>query len=296
MVKDRIEGREEQVALDFYLAEQYQRAGLAETNLVSWDDPIHANADDVHAPLSYSDGTPRFDDRGNRVHGWSMTIVEAWERLLDRVVIHEYSGDVERFCRIIDEVNHWGIAMADAFDETKWANEFYDGWSRFFLVVNNNGHIHSSQYCSTCYDTTHFNWLPALSGLTEADAVEAHGAILCTVCFPSAPVEWTNGERKVDDGRCTQEVATVRVEGSWRYGYNGDRYQSGYGICGCGKEVAILQNGKPRKHMALTTEEIEKAAALEIKRAKRAEREAQREAEWKAELAAMRAERAQGAN
>ncbi len=70
------------------------------------------------------------------------------------------------------------------------------GWSRFFLVRNTNGHIHSSLRCKTCYETTIFGWLPALSGLTEADAVEAYGGILCSVCYPSAPVEWTDGESK----------------------------------------------------------------------------------------------------
>ena len=65
-------------------------------------------------------------------------------------------------------------------------------WSRFFLVQ----HIHSSMHCHTCYDSTQFGWLPKLSGLTEADAVEQEGEILCTVCFPSAPSEWTQGEGK----------------------------------------------------------------------------------------------------
>jgi len=70
-------------------------------------------------------------------------------------------------------------------------------WSRFFLVQG--GHIHSSMSCSSCNkmgQLTRFGWLPELSGLTEADAVAAHGAILCTVCFPSAPVEWTNGHEE----------------------------------------------------------------------------------------------------
>lgn len=71
------------------------------------------------------------------------------------------------------------------------AEEEYAGWSRFFLVPA--GHIHSSMDCSSCNrgrNATMFSWLPELSGLTEADAVAAHGAHLCTVCFPSAPVEW----------------------------------------------------------------------------------------------------------
>lgn len=69
-------------------------------------------------------------------------------------------------------------------------------WSRFFLCTNTNGHIHSEMTCSTCRWDTQFAWLPSLSGLTEEDAVEEYGAILCSVCFASAPVEWTNGENK----------------------------------------------------------------------------------------------------
>jgi hypothetical protein len=81
------------------------------------------------------------------------------------------------------------------------------GWSRFFLVTNNNGHIHSSQSCSTCYWSTQFAWLPALSGKTEAEAVEDQGEILCSVCFPSAPVEWTNGTSKASKEEKAQRAA-----------------------------------------------------------------------------------------
>lgn len=80
-------------------------------------------------------------------------------------------------------------------------------WSRFFLVLNNGGHIHSSMQCSTCRWDTRFGWLPELSGLTEADAVESQGAILCTVCFPSAPVEWTGGISKVEQAEKDERAA-----------------------------------------------------------------------------------------
>jgi hypothetical protein len=66
-------------------------------------------------------------------------------------------------------------------------------WARFFLVLNNNGHIHKTMRCPTCYDTTRFAWLPKLAAMTETEAVAQEGAILCTICFPTAPVEWTNG-------------------------------------------------------------------------------------------------------
>jgi hypothetical protein len=79
------------------------------------------------------------------------------------------------------------------------ADKQYDGWSRFFLVNNTNGHIHRSLNCSTCTFRTEFSWLPSLSGLTESDAVEAHGSILCTICYPSAPIEHTAGVNKAQE-------------------------------------------------------------------------------------------------
>lgn len=65
-------------------------------------------------------------------------------------------------------------------------------WPRFFLCISSDGHIHSHRGCSTCTWKTRFGWLPDLSGLDEAAAVAAHGARLCTICYPSAPVEYTN--------------------------------------------------------------------------------------------------------
>ena len=87
-------------------------------------------------------------------------------------------------------------ALAHAGGALKAAEDKYESWSRFFIVQNVGGHIHSTMSCSTCYPTTDFGWLPDLSGLTEADAVEEWGEILCTICFPDAPVAWTNGENK----------------------------------------------------------------------------------------------------
>lgn len=92
-------------------------------------------------------------------------------------------------------------------------HEVYDQhrWSRFFLVLNVNGHIHSSTSCSTCFVTTDFGWLTDLSGLTEAEAVASHGEILCSVCFPSAPVEWTNGTSNADK-EAKAERAAAKAE------------------------------------------------------------------------------------
>ena len=63
------------------------------------------------------------------------------------------------------------------------------GWTRFFLVDNNGGHVHNSMRCTTCYPSTQFSWLPEFSGQDEAGVVELAGESACTVCFPSAPVD-----------------------------------------------------------------------------------------------------------
>ncbi len=71
------------------------------------------------------------------------------------------------------------------------AESEYTGWSRFFLVTSSQGHIHRDMRCTSCYQTTTYGWLPELSGKSESEAVAVHGPALCTVCFPSAPVEDT---------------------------------------------------------------------------------------------------------
>jgi hypothetical protein len=83
--------------------------------------------------------------------------------------------------------------MVEKTNVLEEAKKEYKGWSRFFDVAG--GHIHSTRSCSSCNKRgkiTQFGWVPELSGLTEAEAVEMLGSRLCTVCFPSAPVEWSN--------------------------------------------------------------------------------------------------------
>jgi len=111
-----------------------------------------------------------------------------------------------------------------------------DAWSRFFLVLNSGGHVHSSRNCQTTFPTTRWAWLPSLSGLTEADAVAEQGPRLCSVCFPSAPIEWTLGLPK-----------TPRCPGS---GQTGQRIgRSSCGSCpSCGKSYAMGESGAIRAH------------------------------------------------
>lgn len=99
-------------------------------------------------------------------------------------------------------------AAADEWETAYYeAEQDYAGWTRFYLVVD--GHIHSSLRCSTCYPTTEFGWLPQLSGLTETDAVAEYGAVLCSICYPSAPVEYVGGK---SDGLTLAERAARKAE------------------------------------------------------------------------------------
>lgn len=119
-------------------------------------------------------------------------------------------------------------------------------WTRFFLVQNNGGHIHSSMACSTCYATTQFGWLPTLSGQTEPEAVAAHGAILCTVCYPSAPTEWTNGTKPGDEAFCD----STQVD--WDQPHRKGFAYGNWGHCAkCGEQASFTNSKtqyKLRKH------------------------------------------------
>jgi hypothetical protein len=62
-------------------------------------------------------------------------------------------------------------------------------WTRYFLVDNSNGHVHTSTRCETCFPTTVFSWLHEQSGMSNAELVELAGGASCAVCFPNLPAE-----------------------------------------------------------------------------------------------------------
>lgn len=67
-----------------------------------------------------------------------------------------------------------------------------DPWTRAFLVINSNGHVHSSMDCSTCFDSTRYTWLVQYSNDDEATIVADAGETACTICYPSAPADVLN--------------------------------------------------------------------------------------------------------
>lgn len=158
------------------------------------------------------------------------------------------SYKIEQFERTLAKLQDGREKLAWATEEAKPLEAKYDEapWSRFFLVNNTGGHIHSSMHCSTCRWDTSFSWLPSLSGLTEKDAVAEHGAILCTVCFPSAPVEWTNGH---DLAKAEREAAYCPGRPTGEIDYRGYNNRYGDAKCDtCGKYCRLTADGNLRKH------------------------------------------------
>lgn len=82
------------------------------------------------------------------------------------------------------------------------------GWSRYFLVQNDNGHIHSSMTCSTCNregQLTRFGWMIELSGTAAEDLTAEVGPNACTVCFP-----WAETIRQEADATARRERAALK--------------------------------------------------------------------------------------
>jgi hypothetical protein len=116
-----------------------------------------------------------------------------------------------------------------------------DGWTRFSTVPG--GHIHSGQRCvgGSIGPRTRIGWNPELSGMSEADALTHFGALghlMCTHCFPDAPV--------------VQPVSTPRCVGSgrpYRPGTRQRRYPNGTGECaGCETRRPLTRTGNIRAH------------------------------------------------
>ena len=151
-----------------------------------------------------------------------------------------YSARITRNEAKLNELRPTCEALQEAARQMD--KDLYEGWNRFFLVQ----HIHSSQHCSSFRPTTKVGWLPDVSGLTEAEAVKAHGATLCTICFPSAPTELTT--QQDDPSLCAgsgQLLDSTKLTG------RENAYYSPTGTCRvCGQVVTLTSrnSGKIRKH------------------------------------------------
>lgn len=101
------------------------------------------------------------------------------------------ASHIAQYAEKIDELL---IERAPLKDRVLTLNKIYalDPWTRAFLVINSNGHVHSSMNCNTCFDTTRYNWLIQYSNDDEATIVADAGETACTVCYPTAPADVLN--------------------------------------------------------------------------------------------------------
>jgi len=106
--------------------------------------------------------------------------------------VEEIEKAIEKIAGIKSEIYGVNVEIAKL-------NKIYDQdpWTRAFLVLASNGHVHSSMDCNTCFPTTRYNWLIQYSNDDEKTIVEDAGKDACTICYPSAPAEVLNRASRI---------------------------------------------------------------------------------------------------
>lgn len=162
-------------------------------------------------------------DRWTSRERWSMTHAQVLTALTDRAADLDPEAPIYGTEHPVNLLKAWnetcelagalldGIAKAEAI----WREH---GWSRYILCLSSNGHIHNYTGCHTLRPTSPLQWHPEFSGLTEDEAVNGVGSkdglgpILCTHCFPSAPVEYKQDPAAIRKQRNAEEKAAKLAE------------------------------------------------------------------------------------
>jgi hypothetical protein len=143
----------------------------------------------------------KIDTELSELHNQRWTIVDKIASAEDTLKFHKkhyptrigdiakYEGKIYIFRADLFKVNGQIRDLDAIYDQ--------DPWTRAFLVVNNNGHVHSSLNCSTCFPTTRYQWLIQYSNDDEATIVDDAGQDACTICYPSAPAETLNRPSRI---------------------------------------------------------------------------------------------------
>lgn len=129
---------------------------------------------------------------------WSIDAqIETFRDDVKSVESSRWLNDTEkqkRFSYYANQIDELLIKRAPLKDRVRDLNKIYilDPWTRAFLVINSNGHVHSSMTCNTCFDSTRYTWLVQYSNDDEATIVSDAGETACTICYPSAPADVLN--------------------------------------------------------------------------------------------------------
>lgn len=137
----------------------------------------------------------------------------------DEVKISTIESEIENLQHIIDDQEDQ-LDLIEAELSEAWLtvddceHEFKRrlGWSRFWQVARSNGHVHASQDCSTCSDTTAYVWLTEFAGSTDVRVVTEAGSSACTVCFRDAPADMMTRSSRLENPkkRYTRLLAEVQ--------------------------------------------------------------------------------------
>lgn len=132
--------------------------------------------------------------------------------------------------------------------EAEW--ERRGGWTRAYLVMNDDGHIHRATHCSTLRPTTIVSWLPELSGKSEDEIIDHAGHMACTVCYPDAPTRpsFQASLKKAEEEKAKKNAGRCPGSGAQGEGVDWTRYRP-YGRCPeCGGTYGVSSYGKLRPH------------------------------------------------
>jgi hypothetical protein len=165
------------VGIDTVLADLWEAESAALTARVHAYDGIHVAAGDKQTYLS----------RSTRV--WKLAYADAVAVVEQRAADGDQRAGKALTC-LADAQARLEALHGQAAPYTA---EFRrrGGWGRAFLAQSSDGHVHSSQHCSTLHrgpERTPLVWMLDYSGKSEPEIVAAAGWRACTVCYPSAPV------------------------------------------------------------------------------------------------------------
>jgi hypothetical protein len=99
--------------------------------------------------------------------------------------------------KAVETIKALNVERGELFDEVAPLNEAYRAqrWTRFYLVTNSNGHVHTSTECETCFADTDFGWLTQFSGTEQDEMGKLSGDAACARCFPNLPAEVMKAKR-----------------------------------------------------------------------------------------------------
>ena len=143
----------------------------------------------------------KIDTELSKLHNQRWALVSKLESAEDTKKFYEkhYPTRVEEINKAIEKVAEIKSEIFKVNVEISKLNKIYDQdpWTRAFLVLASNGHVHSSLDCSTCFPTTRYQWLIQYSNDDEATIVDDAGQDACTICYPSAPAETLNRPSRI---------------------------------------------------------------------------------------------------